>query len=205
MKKSIAALALAGSISLVGAVPAVAAAPQYPGNPETCAVVFSGTVTTGASFTFSGSDAEGCFVPGTELTITITLNIAPQASGGGLTGGPGASVPSRVIAPLAPQTITGHNADQSGNFSVPVTINEPGEYTLTATGAGGSYSTVVTVVAPTVSSVANQSASGTTGGLAETGADSGLVLWTLVGAGALAAGATSVVVVRRRVKAEAAA
>lgn len=44
-----------------------------------------------------------------------------------------------------------------------------------------------------------------TGGLANTGADSGLVLWTLVGAGALAAGATSVVVVRRRAKADAAA
>ncbi|WP_374102477.1 LPXTG cell wall anchor domain-containing protein [Arthrobacter sp. ISL-65] len=42
-------------------------------------------------------------------------------------------------------------------------------------------------------------------GLANTGADSSLVLWSLVGGGALVAGAASVVVVRRRANAEAAA
>jgi LPXTG-motif cell wall-anchored protein len=36
--------------------------------------------------------------------------------------------------------------------------------------------------------------------LANTGADSSLILWSLVGAGALAAGTASVVVARRRAK-----
>lgn len=204
MKKTISALALAGTITFAGAVPSMAAAPQYPGTPEECAVVLSGTVTTGVPFTFSGAASEGCFVPDTTITITITLNDGSQASGGGLVGGQGTAVPSRVIAPLAPQTLTAVT-DDAGNFSVPVTINESGEYTLTAAGAGGAYSTVVTVAAPVVSSNAGQSTSGNTSGLANTGADSGLILWTLVGAGALAAGATSVVVVRRRAKAGVAA
>jgi LPXTG-motif cell wall-anchored protein len=204
MKKAISALVLAGTITLAGAVPAMAAVPQYPGTSSECAVVLNGTQVAGVGFNFFGSASAGCFVPGATITITITLNGSPQASGGGLAGGPGASVPSRIIAPLAPQTLTA-TADASGNYSVPVTINEPGEYTVTASGAGGSYSTVITVGSAALSNTGAAPLANSGAGLANTGADSGLILWTLVGAGALAAGATSVVVVRRRAKSEAAA
>lgn len=200
MKKSIAAVALAGSISLAGAVPAVASFPQYPGTPQECAVVSSSTVTVGVPFTLRGAASAGCFVPGAQLTVTVALNGAPQASGGGIAGGLSAAVPVRV--PLSTQTLN-TTADASGNYSVDVTIDNPGEYTLTVSGAGGAYSTVVEAAAATAGGVANPATSGT--GLAETGADSGIILWSLVGAGALAAGAASVVVVRRRANSETAA
>jgi hypothetical protein len=61
-------------------------------------------------------------------------------------------------------------ADASGNYAFSVSISEAGTQNVTATGVN--YS---------------------------------LILWSLVGTGALASGATSVVVVRRRAKAEAAA
>jgi LPXTG-motif cell wall-anchored protein len=99
-----------------------------------------------------------------------------------------------------------------------VTIREEGAYLLTATSDSGyTVGPVRVVVAP---GFANNGAAGSNAGgskgspaslansggkLANTGADSGLVLWTLIGAGALAAGATSVVVVRRRAKGEVAA
>lgn len=200
MKKSLAALALAGSITIAGVTPAMAATPLYPGTPDECAVVLSGTVTVGVPFDFFSSASTGCFVPGAELSLTVVLDTAPQAIGGGLTMGLGTAVPGKINTPASKQTIKA-KADTSGNFSTQVTIDAPGNYTVTATGAGGSYSTSVTAVTPTVSSASNSGASGDA--LASTGIDSGLLLWTLVGAGALAAGATSVVLVRRRAKSSA--
>jgi LPXTG-motif cell wall-anchored protein len=197
MKKSLAAIALAGSIAFVGAVPAMANTP-YPA-PTTSGTVSDGTVAPGETFTFSGSG----FAPGETITVTVTLTRAPQAIGGGFAGGASMAVPAKINLPLAPQTFA-TTADANGNFAFPVSISEAGTYTLTATGASGhTVTSSVTVAGAAVGT--GVSTSGTAAELADTGANSSLILWSLVGAGALAAGATSVVVVRRRAKAEASA
>jgi LPXTG-motif cell wall-anchored protein len=197
MKKSLAAIALAGSIAFVGAVPAMANTP-YPA-PTTSGTVSDGTVAPGETFTFSGSG----FVPGETITVTVTLTRAPQAVGGGFAGGASMAVPAKINLPLAPQTFA-TTADANGNFAFPVSISEAGTYTLTATGASGhTVTSSVTVAGAAVGT--GVSTSGSAAELADTGANSTMLLWSLVGAGALAAGATSVVVVRRRAKAEAAA
>ncbi|MBX7444906.1 MULTISPECIES: LPXTG cell wall anchor domain-containing protein [unclassified Arthrobacter] len=196
MKKTFAALALAGSIALIGSAPAMAA--TYPALPP-AAGVSDGTVAPGETFIFT---AQG-FLPGETVTITITL----VTTGGANTGG--AAVSAKIPVFQAPQTLTAQ-ADAQGKISVPLAINEPGTYSITATG-NTSGITVGPVIVRVGTALANTGGNAggaplaNTGGLANTGADSGLVLWTLVGAGALAAGATSVVVVRRRAKAEAAA
>ena len=203
MKKSLAAIALAGSIALIGAAPSMAA--TYPAPPADVAVS-DGTVAPGEVFTFTGTG----FLAGEAITITITITAAPQAIGGSFSGGASLAVPAKISLPLAPQTLS-TTADANGNFAVPLTLSEAGTYTLTATGqtSGKVSSASVTVAGAAVGSgLANTGGTplaNTGTGLANTGADASLVLWSLVGAGALAAGATSVVVVRRRAKAEAAA
>ncbi|MFF2316494.1 LPXTG cell wall anchor domain-containing protein [Arthrobacter sp. NPDC058097] len=203
MKKSIAALALAGSIVLTGAVPAMAA--NYPA-PTTPGTVSDGTVVPGEVFTFSGTG----FLAGETVTITITITSTPQALGGGVSGGTAMSVPSKINVLTAPQTFT-TTAAADGSFAFPVSLSEPGTYSLLAVGntSGHRASASVTVVAATGSGTGTGTGLSNTGGsgagLANTGADSSLVLWSLVGAGALAAGAASVVVVRRRANAEASA
>ncbi|MET3709262.1 LPXTG-motif cell wall-anchored protein [Arthrobacter sp. UYEF6] len=207
MKKTIATIALAGVIGLTSAMPAMASAPMYPGRADICAVVSKATLAVGEAFRFNAVKdnnpgvAGTCFRPGESITISIERNGNAQATGSGSAGGAAAAVPTEVIAPFAPVTST-TTADANGEFSVDLTLNEVGRYTLTASGVSGTYSTnVVVVPAAAANGLAN---SGRTAGapLANTGADSNLVLWSLVGAGALAAGATSVVVVRRRAKAE---
>ncbi|MFE5835273.1 LPXTG cell wall anchor domain-containing protein [Arthrobacter sp. NPDC056493] len=207
MKKSIAALALAGSIALTGAVPAMAATYPAPGaGSGGTGAVSDGTVTPGQVFTFSGTG----FVPGETITITITITSTPQALGGGFSGGAAMSVPSKITVLAAPQTLT-TTAGADGSFAFPLSLNEPGTYTLTAAGANHSVTTSVTVAGAATGAGTGLSNTGGSGaglantggnGLANTGADSSLVLWSLVGAGALAAGAASVVVVRRRANAE---
>jgi LPXTG-motif cell wall-anchored protein len=198
MKKTLAALALAGSIALVGSAPAMAQG-LYPALPP-AASVSDGTVAPGEAFTFFGQG----FLPGETVTITITL-VQSGASNAG-----GTAVSAKIPVFQAPQTLTAV-ADEQGKISVPLTINEAGTYQITATGntSGVTVGPVTVVVAAALSNPGgNAAGSGNANagaGLAATGTDSGLVLWTLVGAGALAAGATSVVVVRRRAKAEAAA
>ncbi|UUL77360.1 LPXTG cell wall anchor domain-containing protein [Pseudarthrobacter sp. Fe7] len=192
MKKTLAALALAGSIALIGSAPAMAT--TYPALPP-AAGVSDGTVAPGQTFVFT---AQG-FRPGETVTITITITTTGAANAGGT------AVSAKIPVFQAPQTLSA-TADAQGKISVPLAINEAGTYSITATG-NTSGITVGPVVVKVAASLANAggSVAGTTGGLASTGVDSGLVLWTLVGAGALAAGATSVVVVRRRAKSEAAA
>jgi LPXTG-motif cell wall-anchored protein len=198
MKKSLAAIALAGSIAFVGAVPAMANTP-YPA-PTTSGTVSDGTVAPGETFTFSGSG----FLAGEAITVTVTLTRAPQAIGGSFSGGASMAVPAKINLPLAPQSFA-TAADANGNFAFPVSISEAGTYTLTAAGAvsGNTVTSSVTVAGATVGT--GVATSGSASELADTGANSSMLLWSLVGAGALAAGATSVVVVRRRAKAEAAA
>jgi hypothetical protein len=201
MKKTLAALALAGSIALIGSAPAMAA--TYPALPPQAAVS-DGTVGPGESFVFRGQG----FLAGEGLTITVTPGQAPASNGAGL----GRSVAVKIPVFQAPQTLSA-TADAQGAFSLPIAISEAGTYSLTAKGntsgvvVGPVTVTVAASLANTGSVAGNAGGAplANTGGLANTGADSGLILWTLVGEGALAAGATSVVVVRRRAKAEAAA
>lgn len=200
MKKSLAALALAGSIALVGAVPAVANNANYPA-PNTSVAVSDASVAPGEALVFSGTG----FTPGESITITVTPTGTPAASGGSVSAG-SLGVAGRI--PLAPSTLSAV-ADGNGAFSTPIVINEPGTYAITATGntSGVTVGPVTVVVGgAALSNTGGNAGTGAdlanTGGtpLANTGADSSLVLWSLVGAGALAAGTASVVVARRRAK-----
>lgn len=204
MKKSVAALALAGTIALTGAAPALA---TYPAPGTGTGTVSDGTVAPGEVFTFSGTG----FLAGETITITVTLTSTPQALGGGFSGGASMSVPSKINVLAAPQTFT-TTAAADGSFAFQLRLGKPGTYTLTAVGntSGHKVTQSVTVVAGADRGVVNTAGNGsglanTGAGLANTGADSSLILWSLVGGGALVAGAASVVVVRRRANAEASA
>ncbi|MFJ4262332.1 LPXTG cell wall anchor domain-containing protein [Paenarthrobacter nicotinovorans] len=200
MRKSLAALTLAGSIALLGAVPAVANNANYPA-PNTGVTVSDASVAPGEPFVFSGTG----FTPFEGITITVTPTGTPAASGGSVSAG-SLSVSGRI--PLAPSTL-GATADGNGAFSASIVINEPGTYSVSARGnSSGVTAGPVTVVVggAALSNTGGTTGTGTnlanTGGvpLANTGADSSLILWSLVGAGALAAGTASVVVARRRAK-----
>ncbi|WP_142056982.1 LPXTG cell wall anchor domain-containing protein [Pseudarthrobacter sp. B4EP4b] len=204
MKKTFAALALAGSIALIGSAPAVAA--TYPALPPQAAVS-DGVVGPGETFVFRGQG----FLAGERLIIRVTPGQAPASNGANIAGGRAVAARIAVVAEAQELSAT---ADAQGAVALPIAINEPGTYSITATGteSGVTVGPVTVTVAASLANTGGSVAGNTggaplanTGGLAKTGADSGLVLWTLVGAGALAAGATSVVVVRRRAKAEAAA
>lgn len=195
MKKTLAALALAGSIALVGSAPAMAT--TYPPLPP-AAGVDDGTVVPGETLTFT---AQG-FLAGETVTITMTVVTSGGANAGGT------AVSAKIPVYQAPITASGV-ADAQGKISVPLALNEAGTYSITARGntSGITIGPVTVVVAAALANTGGAPLANTAGGagLANTGADSGLILWTLVGAGALAAGATSVVVVRRRAKSEVAA
>ncbi|MGO4651549.1 LPXTG cell wall anchor domain-containing protein [Arthrobacter sp. 2RAF22] len=197
MKKSLAVLALAGTIALAASAPAMAV--DYPAPAP--GTVSSATVTVGGTVVFSG----GGFTPGETIVITITFTAAPQgAAAPGTSNGIAMAVPGGLH--LAPTTVTA-TANASGAFSTDVSLTAAGTYQLTAVGATSGHSVTSTVVAAGVSpGLANTGGTGlaNTGGtgLANTGVDSSLILWGLVGAGALVAGTTSVVVVRRRAKNE---
>lgn len=198
MKKSIAALALAGTIALTGTAPAVAA--NYPAPPANSAVS-DGVVGPGEAFTFS---ARG-FHAGEPLIIRVTPGARPASTGASIAGGASRSVPSKISVLLAAQEINA-TADAAGAVALPLTISEPGTYTITATGVNSGFTSApVTITVAGAAAADLPNAGGTGAGLANTGADSSLILWSLVGGGALVAGAASVVVVRRRANAEASA
>lgn len=195
MKKALAALALAGSLALVGTAPAMAT--TYPAS-EPAATVDDAAVAPGEQFTFSGGGMNAN--EPVDVTVTESDSAAPAAGS--------QSVGSKINVLLAPQTFS-TTANAEGKFSLPLTISESGTYSITATGriSGTTVGPVIVQVDPRFAEGGAGASLANTGGapLANTGADSGLILWTLVGAGALAAGAASVVVVRRRAKTEAAA
>ncbi|MGM7777323.1 LPXTG cell wall anchor domain-containing protein [Arthrobacter sp. KNU-44] len=197
MKKSLAVLALASTIALGASAPAMAVDYPAPGSGEQ-GQVDNGNVENGQQFNFSG----GGFQPNEGINVQVEQTGGPQASGGGVSGRVGAAVPAKIT--LAVQTFA-TKANSSGRFSLPLTLNATGTFTLTATGvtSGHKVTAVVTVKAAAASGAGLSNTGGT--GLANTGVDSSLVLWGLVGAGALAAGTVSVVVARRRAKNETAA
>jgi LPXTG-motif cell wall-anchored protein len=215
MKKTLAAVALAGSIALIGSAPAMAQGAYPPIPPQ--AAVSDGTVGPGERFTFSG---QGPF-QNQRLTIRVTPGNAPAASGANIAGG--TSFSSKISVFVEAQAFT-TQADGEGKFSVPVTIQEEGAYLLTATSDSGyTVGPVRVVVAagfanggaggsnaggnngtPGSASLSNSGTSTDTGSLAATGADASLLLWGAAGVGALGLGAASVILVRRN-KAESAA
>ncbi|MFE4835971.1 hypothetical protein ACFRAU_14980 [Arthrobacter sp. NPDC056691] len=200
MKKSIAALALAGIIALTGTAPAVAATYPAPGNEN--GIVSDGTIARGESITFSGSG----YIAGETISISF------QRTGGKKNSEGERPAPSNfnVIA------------DRTGAFSTTITFPDGGNYMITAVGvtSGTTRSAAVVVNSGNgggnnngggkhagagkgnsgFASVSSVTAAGTATGQASSVADSNLVLWSLVGAGALAASAASAAVVRRRAK-----
>lgn len=181
MKKTLAAVAVAATLTALGAG-AAHAEDSYPA-PAPLTTVSEGTVQAGSTVTFSGSG----FTPGEQVVIT-----ADAGSTGAVSAAGSRSAAIRVaLAPLQVET----QADSAGKFSVEVALSEPGVYTLTAKGvtSGVVQTNTVTVQAP-VAGVAAQST--LPDRHPDTGAE-GLLLWTLLGAGALAAGISSVVVVKR--------
>ena len=90
MKKSLAALALAGTIALAASAPAMAV--DYPAPAP--GTVSSATVTVGGTVVFSGTG----FTPGETITITITFTAAPQgAAAPGTSNGIAMAVPRRAF------------------------------------------------------------------------------------------------------------
>jgi len=187
LKKTLVVLAIVGTIALGASGPALAT--TYPA-PATQGTVSSGTITAGGSVQFSGTG----FTPGETINITVTQTATAQ--GAAAPGGGSVTMAVPGVLPLAPLTLS-TVANASGAFSVTITLNSPGTYVLTAVGATSGHTVTATVVVTAPAALANTGA-----GLASTGVDSSLILWGLVGAGALAAGTASVVVVRRRAKNE---
>ena len=188
MKKSIAALALAGTIALAGTAPAVAATYPAPGNES--GLVSDGTIARGESITFSASG----YIAGE------TINITFQRTGGKKNSEGERPAPSNFSVV----------ADRTGAFSTSITFTDGGKYTISAVGATSGTTRSAAVVVNSgngggngkgnsgLAAVSSVSAAGTATG--QGGTDSNVVLWSLVGAGALAASAASVAVVRRRAK-----
>lgn len=199
MKKTLASLALAGLLTFTVGTGVAQAAPSYPAGPPAVTVSES-TVVTGQAVTFAGQG----FTPGETINITVTQT-STVAGGviGGLGGGVSASVPL-ILKAVAPTSFT-TTAAANGTFSVPVTLSEKGTYTLTATGQTSGLTLTQTVkVVTSLDAAGNGNGTGNNvagvddGGLASTGLDAGVVIWSIVGAGALAAGVGTVVVSRRR-------
>lgn len=191
MKKSLAALAIAGSIALIGAAPAMAT--TYPPLPPNAAVS-DGVVGPGETFIFRGQG----FLAGETLTIRVTPGNPPAASGANIAGS--RAVAARISVVTEAQTLKA-TADANGAVEVPVAINEPGTYLVTATGDTSGI-TVGPVTVTVAASLANTGGAplANTGGtpLANTGADASLLLWGAAGVGALGLGAAGVIVARRK-------
>jgi LPXTG-motif cell wall-anchored protein len=205
LKKSIAALALAGTIALAGAVPAMATNRYPAGDQGEQGQVDNGNIEEGEQFNFSG---EG-FDANEPIEVEVEQIDGPQAIGGSFAGGASMAVSGKIQVALAPQTFS-TRADANGHFSLPLSISNGGTYRLTATGLTSGHKVVATVTvkaaAGTGAGLSNTGGNTTAAaGLANTGADSSLILWSLIGGGALVAGAASVVVVRRRANADASA
>lgn len=189
LKKSIAALALAGIIALTGTAPAVATTYPAPGNEQ--GTVSDGTIAAGESITFAGTG----YIPGE------TINVSFQRTGGKKNSDGERPAPSSFSA----------IADGTGAFSTSITFADSGRYTISAVGAtsGNTRWAAITVNAGKGggNNGGGKGASGFTGassvtavgatGQANTDADSSLVLWSLVGGGALAASAASAALIRR--------
>lgn len=200
MKKAIAAVAIAGALTFVGA--GAAQAERYP-SPAVQGTVSDGTVAPGETVVFSSN--EGLFIPGEIIDITVDF-VAGEPAASGAVGGAG-RVGAALGGPILPMAIILTDtvtADAEGNFAWSFTPQEEGTYTLTATGreSGVTVTATVLVDAPEATAVGGTTGS-TSGGLANTGMDSAMLLWGAAGIGALGLGAGSIFVARRRAGSEA--
>ncbi|WP_248759093.1 LPXTG cell wall anchor domain-containing protein [Pseudarthrobacter sp. SSS035] len=188
MKKTLATLALAGSLALVGVAPALAVG--YPAS-EPAAAVDDAAVAPGEQLIFSG----GGMLANEPVDVTVTLidSAAPAAGT--------QSVGAKINVFLAPETFS-TTANAEGKFSLPLSFSDSGTYSITATGRI-SKTTVgpVTVQVDTTFAEAGAGASlpNANGGaaLANTGADASLLLWGAAGVGVLGLGAAGVILARR--------
>ncbi|MEA3550246.1 peptidase [Pseudarthrobacter sp. C1] len=197
MKKTVSALALAGSLAFLGAGGAQANHDtDYPSAPVT-GTVSDGTVAPGESFIFSGTG----FNPGEPIAIDVSREDAvPSASG--TAGGPSAASPAGMILPLEKVASATTTADAAGNFSHPFDLDENGLYTLEATGLQSGHVVTSQVVVHSEAAaavvVADGPAAKVGAALANTGLSSGVLIWGAAGLGALVFGAGSVVAAKRR-------
>lgn len=191
LKKTLATIALAATLTSVGA--GVAHANEgYPA-PAPPSTVSQGSIEAGKSVTFTGSG----FTPGEE--VVITAEAAPSLS---VQVGSRAVASRVALAPVQLSTV----ADAAGKFSIEVQLSEAGTFTLTAKGltSGVTVSNTVVVQAPAASVASDSSQpsqSSPQGQLPYMGADPALLLWGVVGAGAVAAGTVSILLVKRGEKA----
>ena len=212
MKKTLTALAIAGSLTFLGAGAAQAA--EYPA-PPVSATVTDGNVGIGATILFQGSG----FAPGSRIGILVSriATAGPNAAGVSIGAGGLSAGVTGVITPAQATQEMSTTADGDGNFSAPVTFDEAGTYTLTATGVDPNGDPISVSQEVVVGTPADGAADGVGGGapnggasaedeaavangdsLANTGLESSALLWGGAGILALGAGATAVVVARRK-------
>jgi LPXTG-motif cell wall-anchored protein len=206
MKKTLTALAIAGSLTFLGAGAAQANTADYPA-PPVSSTVTDGNVGIGATILFQGSG----FAPGSRIGYLVSNEARGGAGASFGAGGASAAVSGPIIFAEVQEDST--TADADGNFSVPVTFNETGTYTLTATGVDVNGDPVTVEQTVVVEGDVDGAAGGIGGGaddaanddavangdrLADTGLDSSALLWGGAGVLALGAGATAVVVSRRK-------
>lgn len=189
LKKSIAALALAGVIALAGTAPAVASTYPAPGNEQ--GTVSDGTIAAGESITFAGS---GYFAG-------ETINVTFQRTGGKKDSSGERPAPSSFSV----------IADGTGAFSTSITFTDGGNYKIAAVGATSGNTRWAAITVNSGNGGGNNNGGGNHGGgkgtsgltgassvtEAGTAVDSSLIMWSLVGAGALAASAGSAALIRR--------
>ncbi|MEC5200160.1 LPXTG-motif cell wall-anchored protein [Arthrobacter sp. PL16] len=201
MNKIASVLAVAGTLAFLGSGAAQAApvsSLRYA--PVESGTVSDGTIAPGESVVFGGVD--GFFGPSELVTITVDRTDGTPSAAGFGAGGAAAARGGLIIlnAVVLTDTVT---TNGNGNFSYPVTLEDEGVYTLTATNAAGK-SMSQTVVVDSANAVGGTtgtsggSKSSVKGGLANTGMDSAMLLWGAAGIGALGLGAGSIVVARRR-------
>lgn len=186
MKKTASALVLAGSLAFFGAGTAYAVS-DYPAPAP--GGVSDATVAPGTTVTFSGSG----FIPGEAIRVTVDYSNTPVVV-------PGTGVNGVIVLAEIVNTFT-TNADTNGNFSTDITLGEAGTYTLTATGLESGHTvTAVVSVDPAFADGAgnNDGSEADDDNLADTGADSAMLLWGAAGVVALGAGVASVAVARRK-------
>lgn len=192
MKKTASALVLAGSLAFFGGG-AANAVQNYPAPPP--GGVNDATVAPGATVTFGGTG----FTPGEPIRVDVDYGNAPVVI-------PGTGVNGVIIMAELINSFT-TNADAQGVFSTPVTLGEAGTYTLTATGlASGKTVTSGVSVDPAFANDGSGSGDGSGTGnggsgdadLADTGADSAMLLWGAAGIVAVGAGVASVAAARRK-------
>ena len=188
MKKTASALVLAGSLAFFGAG-AANAVENYPAPAP--GGVSDATVAPGATVTFSGAG----FTPGEAIRVDVDYDNAPVVV-------PGTGVNGVIILAELVNTFT-TNADAQGGFSTDITLGEAGTYTLTATGLeSGKVVTAVVSVDPSFAEGAGNggadNGSDNDGDLADTGADSAMLLWGAAGIVAVGAGVASVAIARRK-------